>query len=114
MMLPSSSKTTALNAHLPDHLQLTAHPGLEATLDQAAAGGWTPEGMAAFIRRKAGPNAGPGVAYALVQQAAAQPQQKATAPGPGLVIGAHPFHQDPENIGGVCRCQLPLANRHHN
>lgn len=115
-MQTSSSKATALNAHLPTHLQLDESPGLEAELDQAAANGWTPDGLAAHITRKAGATAGPGLAYRLIQQAARTPQQKGAGGTPSPTqhaIDTHPFDQDPNNQPGWCRCNLPTGNHHH-
>lgn len=110
----AARKTTALNSHLPTHLWVTETPGLEAELDQAAANGWTPDGLAAWIVHRCGPQAGSGVVVSLIRQAARTPQAKGTEPvRAGLIIDAHPFTQDPDNMGGWCRCGLPRANRHH-
>ncbi len=114
MNTSSSGKVTALNAHLPEHLHLDPSPGLEAELDQAAAAGWTPDGLAAHIRSKAGPNAGPGLVVSIIRGASHRPQRPGTIPEQaGLITAAHPFTDHPDTMPGWCRCGLPRANRHH-
>ena len=116
MMTASSSeasKIAALNTRLPDHLRLDNSPGLEAELDRLAGAGWTPDGLAAHIGRKAGPNSGPGLVVSLIRSIDGKPQRAGTIATVGLIIDAHPFTQHPDLIGGWSRCGLPRANRHH-
>ena len=108
--------TDRLNEHLPEHLHLTPGANADEALQAARQKGWTPEALARYVTRNCGPTAGSGVVINLIRNAPPADTHNNKNKGGAthkLVIEAHPFTQDPNNIEGWCYCQLPRGNRHH-
>jgi hypothetical protein len=105
-------KTEAINKHLPKHLQLTPHPGLEAALDQAAMNGWGPEELTTEALDRLPPNAGPGLLVRLLGQLGGYPYEEKPKPQT-YGVPTHEYVPN-DDLEGYCHaCNLPTTNRRH-
>ena len=108
--------TDRLNEHLPEHLHLTPGANADEALQAARQKGWTPEALADYLRRTLPADANGGLIIHRIRNAPPADTHNNKNKGGAshkLVVEAHPFDQDPNNIEGWCLCQLPRGNRHH-